>query len=91
MNLTTKGVERVRDFEVKQAVPGRMTMRNVLTDQEEELEADTLVTSYWRSADTRLSDELKGKVKEILKVGDCLAPRRVINAIYEEYKVAMGI
>jgi len=91
MNLTAKGVERVRDFEVKQAVPGRVTMRNVLTEQEEELEADTLVTSYWRSADTRLYDELKGKVKEIHKVGDCLAPRRVINAIYEAYKVAMEL
>jgi 2,4-dienoyl-CoA reductase-like NADH-dependent reductase (Old Yellow Enzyme family) len=91
MNLTAKGVERVRDFEVKQAVPGRVTMRNVLTEQEENLEADTLVTSYWRSADTRLYDELKGKVKEIHKVGDCLAPRRVINAIYEAYKVAMEL
>ena len=76
---------------MKQAVPGRVTLRNVLTEQEEELEADTLVTSYWRSADTRLYDELKGKVKEIHKIGDCLAPRRVINAIYEAYKVAMEL
>jgi len=50
-----------------------------------------LVTSYWRSADTRLYDEFKGKVKEIHKVGDCLAPRRGINAIYEAYKVAMKL
>jgi len=91
MNLSAKGVERIRDFEVKQAVPGRVTMRNVLTEQEQDLEADTLVTSFWRSADTRLYDELKGKVKEIHKVGDCLAPRRVINAIYEAYKVAMEL
>ena len=38
-----------------------------------------------------IHDELKGKVKEIHKVGDCLAPRRVINAIYEAYKVAMEL
>jgi 2,4-dienoyl-CoA reductase-like NADH-dependent reductase (Old Yellow Enzyme family)/thioredoxin reductase len=91
MNLTAKGVKRIRDFEVKQAVPGKVTIRNVLTEQEQDLEADTLVTSYWRSSDTRLYDELKGKVKEIHKIGDCLAPRRVINAIYEAYKVAMEL
>ena len=91
MNLTAKGLTRISDFEVKQAVPGKVTMRNIFTEGEQDLEADTLVTSYWRSADTRLYDELKGKVKEIHKIGDCLAPRRVINAIYEAYKVAMEL
>jgi hypothetical protein len=91
MNLTAKGLTRISDFEVKQAVPGKVTMRNIFTEGDQDLEADTLVTSYWRSADTRLYDELKGKVKEIHKIGDCLAPRRVINAIYEAYKVAMEL
>jgi 2,4-dienoyl-CoA reductase (NADPH2) len=91
MNLTAKGVKRISEFEVKRAVPGKVTVRNIFTEQEQDLEADTLVTSYWRSADTRLYDELKGKVKEIHKIGDCLAPRRVINAIYDGYKVAMEL
>ena len=54
----------------------------------QEIEADTLVLSYWRKADPRLYDELKGKVKEIHRIGDALAPRRLINAFYDGYKVA---
>ena len=36
-------------------------------------------------------DLFKGKVKDLRKIGDCLAPRRVINAIYEGYKAGMEI
>ncbi|MEW6440591.1 MAG: FAD-dependent oxidoreductase [bacterium] len=91
MNLTAKGVKRVSDFEVKKARPGKVVIRNVFTEQEQELDADTLVLSYWRKADKKLYGELKGRVKELYKVGDCVASRRLINAIYEGYKTAMDI
>ncbi|HQT97619.1 MAG TPA: hypothetical protein PK416_07055, partial [Thermodesulfobacteriota bacterium] len=65
--------------------------RNVFTEKDQEIEADTLVTSYWRRSESGLYDELKGKVKDLRKIGDCLAPRRVINAIYEGYKAGMEI
>lgn len=91
LNLTMKGVKKISDFEVKKASPGKVTIRNVFTEQDQEIEADTLVTSYWRRSETTLYDELKGKVKEIRKIGDCVAPRRVINAIYEGYRAGMEI
>ena len=91
VNLTAKKVKRVSDFEVKRARPGKVTIRNVFTEQEQDLDADTLVLSYWRKADKKLYNELQGKVKELHKIGDCVASRRLINAVYEGYKVAMEI
>jgi len=55
------------------------------------MEADTVVLSFWRKAETRLHDELQGKVKEIHLIGDALSPRRLIDAFYEGYKVAAEI
>ncbi len=89
--LKAKGVTRVGDCEVKKARPGKAVIRDVFTEKEEELDADTLVLSYWRKAETRLYDELRGKVKEIYKIGDALSPRRCINAIYDAHKVAMNL
>ena len=90
-NMTAKGVKKISDFEVKKAAPGKVTIRNVFTEKDQDIEADTLVTSYWRRSESGLYDELKGKVKDLRKIGDCLAPRRVINAIYEGYKAGMEI
>ncbi|MEW6442791.1 MAG: FAD-dependent oxidoreductase [bacterium] len=91
LNLALRKVKLVSGFELKKARPGKVVLRNMLTEEEEELEADTLVTAYWRKADDRLYRDLKGKVKEVYKIGDCVASRRLIHAIYEAYKVAMEI
>lgn len=91
LELTFKGVKRISEFEVKKVGSGTVTIRNIFTEMDQELEADTLVTSYWRSSDTTLFDALEGKVKELYKVGDCISPRRVIDAIHEGYKIGMEI
>ncbi len=91
LNLALRKVKLVSGFELKKARPGKVVLKNILTEEEEELEADTLVTAYWRKANDGLYRELKGKVKELYKIGDCVASRRLIHAIYEAYKVAMEI
>lgn len=90
-NLKAKGVKRISDCEVKSARAGKVVIRDAFTEQEEELEADTLVLSYWRKAETKLYEALCGRVKQIYRIGDALAPRRVINAIYEGYNVGAEI
>lgn len=91
VNLSAKKVVRLSDHEVKRACPGKVAIRNVFTEEEKLLDADTVVLSYWRKADRKLYDDLKGKVAELYKIGDCVAPRRLINAIYEAYQVAMQV
>lgn len=91
MNLKMKKVNRISDCMVKKAVPGRVTIKDVYTEEIQEIDADTLVLSYWRKAEDGLYTALEGKVKELYKIGDALAPRRMINAIYDGYKTAMEL
>ncbi|MBI4830935.1 MAG: FAD-dependent oxidoreductase [Candidatus Lindowbacteria bacterium] len=91
LNIKTKGVKRIQDCEVKKAKPGKVILRDAFTEQPQELDADTLVLSYWRKANVKLYKELEGKVPELYRIGDALAPRKLINAIYDGYKIASEI
>lgn len=77
INLTLKNVRRITEHEVIKAAPGKVTIRHSISQMEEELDADTLVLSYWRKANNKLFNDIKGKVKEVYKIGDCAAPRKV--------------
>jgi mycofactocin system FadH/OYE family oxidoreductase 2 len=46
---------------------------------------DSIVTAMGNDADDSLYFSLKGKVRELLRVGDCVAPRKVDMAIHEGY------
>ncbi|MFO7965167.1 MAG: FAD-dependent oxidoreductase [Desulfobacterales bacterium] len=89
--LTMKQVNFVPGMMVKGAKPGKVVLRQLLTEQDVEVDADTLVTAYWRKADTALYDRLKDRVPEIYKIGDCLSPHRLISAIYQGYKTGMEL
>jgi 2,4-dienoyl-CoA reductase-like NADH-dependent reductase (Old Yellow Enzyme family) len=91
LNLTMKNVRRITEHDVISAQPGKVTMRHMLSQMEEVLEADTLVFSYWRKADDALFDEIEGKGMEVYKIGDCVASRRYMDAIFEGYTVAMNL
>lgn len=91
MTLGSKGVRRVADHQVKKAFPGKVVIRDVFTEREQELPADTLVLSYWRKANDGLYAGLKGKVPRVVKIGDAMAPRLLIDAIHEGYEAAAGI
>ncbi|GAG12081.1 unnamed protein product, partial [marine sediment metagenome] len=65
---------------------------NTITNAEKVIEdIDTVVLVYGGQAENQLYRVLKGKVKELYAIGDCLAPRRVEQAIYEGHKVAREI
>ena len=46
---------------------------------------DSIVTAMGNDADESLYFALKGQVRELLRAGDCVAPRRVDMAILEGY------
>jgi 2,4-dienoyl-CoA reductase-like NADH-dependent reductase (Old Yellow Enzyme family) len=89
--LSMKQVVFLPGMMVKGAKPGKVVLRQLLTEQDIEIEADTLVTAFWRKADTTLYDELKGKVPHLVKIGDCLSPHRLMSAIYQGYAAAMEL
>jgi hypothetical protein len=48
---------------------------------------DTIVLAAGNAADDKLYFNLKGKVKELYRVGDCVAPRKTDMAIVEGHRV----
>ncbi len=52
------------------------------------LEADTVVIAAGFTPNDGLSRALLGKVPEVYPIGDCVEPRKVINAIWEAFRTA---
>jgi mycofactocin system FadH/OYE family oxidoreductase 2 len=66
--------------------PGRLRAYRVLDGAEETIEGlDTVVLATASEADTALFDALRGRVENLHRIGDCLAPRRLDQAIYEGF------
>lgn len=56
--------------------------------KEEELETDTIVVAIGLEARSKLHDELKGRVPELYAIGDCVKPRKVLDAVWEGFRIA---
>jgi len=52
------------------------------------LEADTVVLACGMTSKEELSAALKDKVPEVYTIGDCAEPRKVINAMWEGFRLA---
>ena len=52
------------------------------------LECDTVVLALGFRPDGGLFQDLEGKVPEVYAVGDCVEPRKVMNAIWEGFRIA---
>jgi mycofactocin system FadH/OYE family oxidoreductase 2 len=52
---------------------------------------DTVVTAMGNEVDDALYFGLKGRVKELYRAGDCVAPRKADMAIYEGYMVGRKV
>lgn len=50
-----------------------------------ELKADSVVLAMGFKPEATLRDELEGKVPELFAIGDCVKPRKIINAIWEGF------
>jgi hypothetical protein len=91
MSLFMKNVKFTFLTALKSAQPGHCIVYNPATFVEQEIPCDTLVLSYWRKANDSLYKALKGKVKGLTRVGDAVAPRYMLQAVYEGYMAANAI
>lgn len=60
-------------------------------NREYEIPTETVVLSLGAKAQDSLYQALEGKVSELYAIGDCVAPRKMIEAIHEAYDVATNI
>lgn len=52
------------------------------------LEADTIVLAVGLKPEKRLFEALKNKIPEVYSIGDCVEPRKVIDAVWEGFRTA---
>jgi thioredoxin reductase len=57
----------------------------------ETIPADTVVMAVGFKSNQDLIEKLKGKVPELYAVGDCLKPRRILEAMQEGFEAALKI
>ncbi|MCL6561270.1 MAG: FAD-dependent oxidoreductase, partial [Firmicutes bacterium] len=78
------GVEMTPLHVIKAIEGSNVTIANAFTGAEQVLEdIDTVVLAVGHYSDDKLYKELKGKVKELHRVGDCVAPARLEHVILE--------
>jgi mycofactocin system FadH/OYE family oxidoreductase 2 len=87
--LAQKGVTFTPDFAVTEIQGTVVKGLNFYTNEWQTFEGfDTVVYAMGSVAEDALYKALKGRVKELYRVGDCLAPRKIDMAILEGDKVA---
>ena len=55
------------------------------------IEADAVVLAAGSMPNTELATALKGKVAQVLSVGDCVEPRSIMEAVDEGYKAGLNV
>ena len=85
--LKRLGVTFITESAVKAWHGNAATIVNLLDDSEQKLDFDALVLATPNVSETTLLDELADDGIELHAVGDCVAPRWAVHAIYEGRKL----
>lgn len=84
--LFKKGVKFIPHSDIKEIKGGIIKAFNVYTQEENFIsEIDTVIYVVANWVDKTLERGLKGKVKELHVIGDCLSPRDTLQAIREGF------
>lgn len=62
-----------------------------IDDKEQVIPADTVVLALGSRSNTRLYEEIKGKVADLYLIGDAQKPRTILDAIHEGFELACRI
>jgi hypothetical protein len=60
-----------------------VTLFHTFTNEERQEDYDTVVLCFYNKADDDVYFGLKGKVKDLVRIGDCVAPRDAQAAVRE--------
>jgi NADPH-dependent 2,4-dienoyl-CoA reductase/sulfur reductase-like enzyme len=89
--LSSKGVT-LTPYTVVSAIDGRaVTLTSVVGGGERKVEVDTVVAATSRRPVDDLYFALKGRVPELHRIGDCVAPRYTDQAIHEGHSAGRAV
>ncbi|MBI2865973.1 MAG: hypothetical protein HYX99_01255, partial [Chloroflexi bacterium] len=84
--LARSGVKLTINTEMAKILEGAVVVVDKTTGRERTIEGvDTIVLSTGNQSNASLYFALKGKVKELHRIGDCVAPNRAPRAIHQGY------
>ncbi len=90
--VLAKGVQLTPDYFLASLGPNSATIINNYTGKPRQLENVALaVMATPQAANDALYHQLRGKVKELYRIGDCVAPRRVEHAILDGERAARAL
>ena len=90
--LRRNGVNITSHSKIKQISGHRITLVDVWSGEESIIDnVDTVIMSTGYLPNNGLFKSLEGQVKELHAVGDCVIPRRALNAIHDAYLTAFYI
>ena len=89
--LKQLGVAFITDAAIREWHGDGATIVDLLDGSERREEYDALILATPNVADTTLFDALAGSALELHAVGDCVAPRWAVHAIYEGRKLGMSL
>jgi mycofactocin system FadH/OYE family oxidoreductase 2 len=88
MRLYGKGVVFTPTMDVKSVEGGTVTVSHSFTGEKRAIEGiDTVVVARGGVANDRLYRALKGKVAELYSVGQCVAPRKMLDSTLDGLRV----
>ena len=90
--LLQSGVTFASDLRVEKIESMKVKCIDIYTNKPVILEGyDTIVLDMGNRSDDKLYKDLKGRVKELYRVGDCVAPRGIDMAFLEARRVGETI
>ena len=89
--LKQLGARFITETVVKEWLGDAATLLNVLDSSEERIACDALVLATPNVSETTLSDELSADGVDVHTLGDCVAPRWAVHAIYEGRKLGRSL
>ncbi len=89
--LARCGVELMPSTTVQEITPDGVSVLDVWSHKERVIEADSVVVSLLRKPYDALYHELKDTDVPVRRIGDCVAPRRIDEAIYEGMELGINL
>jgi 2,4-dienoyl-CoA reductase-like NADH-dependent reductase (Old Yellow Enzyme family)/thioredoxin reductase len=89
--VAAAGVAMRPSTSVERIAAGEVTLRSTLGGPVERVAADTVVLTMLRTSDDSLYHQLKARGLPVRRIGDCVAPREVDDAVLEGFREAQAI
>ena len=90
--LRAAGIQFIEYHAAAAVEAGRLQIREGLTGNTRWIDADAVVMSWYGVADNELAQRLRSvEGLEVHVAGDCLAPRRAIDAIWDGFRIGVAL